>query len=390
LIGGLVALITAYSYVRLTLAYPSKGGTVMFFNRAFGPGFFAGGMSTLLVLSYVAIMALYASAFATYGASLLPLAERAFWQVVLKCGIIVALALANLISPRLVEKSEGLFNVGKMSILLLFVVIGLASNKLTLQRLAPSEWVPAADIIASGMLVFLSYEGFELIANASIRIKDPGRTLPYAYYGSVVVATLMYVLIVVVALGHLTFDALSRAQDYSLCAAAETFMGRPGFILLAVGAILATASAINADFFGASKLPAVLSSEGEAPLRYGKEVWGRHPYGLLTIMVLVLFLANFMDPHSMSASASAGFLLVFAVVNIANARLASQTRSKKWLSTIGAVVCLGALTTMIVQLSLQPEHRHALWPIAGVAIFPFIYQMLYRSITSWLNRRSRP
>ena len=71
------------------------------------------------------------------------------------------------------------------------------------------------------MLIFLSYEGFELIANASDRIRDPKRTLPLAYYGSIVSAMTLYVLIVVVAIGHLSFEALSAAQDHSVAAAAR-------------------------------------------------------------------------------------------------------------------------------------------------------------------------
>jgi len=74
IVGGVVALLTAYSYVRLSLTYPGKGGTVTFLNRAFGGGRFAGGLNMLLVLSYVIIMALYASAFASYAGGLLPVA----------------------------------------------------------------------------------------------------------------------------------------------------------------------------------------------------------------------------------------------------------------------------------------------------------------------------
>jgi len=59
------------------------------------------------------------------------------------------------------------------------------------------------------MLVFLSYEGFELIANASDRIRHPAKTLPWAYYGSILTAIVLYVLIVVVAIGHLSFAALT-------------------------------------------------------------------------------------------------------------------------------------------------------------------------------------
>jgi uncharacterized protein len=205
----LVALLTAYSYIRLSLTFPGKGGTVTFINQAFGSGIFAGGINTLLVLSYVIVMALYASAFGTYGASFFDAHSRSFWYPVLTSGIIAVLALVNFLSPRLVDESEGLFNAAKLSILLLFIAAGLASSAITFQRLRPSEWVPPLYIVSSGMLVFLSYEGFELIANASDRVKNPERTLPYAYYGSILTAILLYVSIVIVALGHLSFEALS-------------------------------------------------------------------------------------------------------------------------------------------------------------------------------------
>ena len=67
LVGGILALLTAYAYVRLTLAFPGPGGTVTFIGRAFGEGLLAAGLNTLLVFSYVMVMALYAIAFANYG-----------------------------------------------------------------------------------------------------------------------------------------------------------------------------------------------------------------------------------------------------------------------------------------------------------------------------------
>ena len=38
LIGGAIALLTAYSYVGLTLRYPGPGGTTTFIRTAFGQG----------------------------------------------------------------------------------------------------------------------------------------------------------------------------------------------------------------------------------------------------------------------------------------------------------------------------------------------------------------
>src|SRR5674476_1422300 len=67
LLAGLVALLTARSYSLLSKSFPSRGGTVTFVNRAFGPGLFSGGINVLLWLSYIVMLALYCQAFGGYG-----------------------------------------------------------------------------------------------------------------------------------------------------------------------------------------------------------------------------------------------------------------------------------------------------------------------------------
>jgi uncharacterized protein YciI len=49
---------------------------------------------------------------------------------------------------------------------------------------------------------------------------------------------------------------------------------------------------------------------------------------LIYVAVLALAISNLLDLHAMSAAASAGFLVIVALVNTANARLAQQTASK--------------------------------------------------------------
>jgi amino acid transporter len=380
MVGGFVALLTAYSYVRLSLTYPGEGGTVTFLNRAFGTGVLAGGLNILLVLSYVIIMALYAGAFANYASSFLAESARPAGQQVLAPAIIVLLAIVNLVGPALVEKSAVVFNIGKLGILSLFVVAGLLSPALSFSRLGSTSWVSPLEIVGSGMLVFLSYEGFELIANASGHIRKPARTLPVAYYGSIIFAIVLYVLIVVVVIGHLSFAALTAAQDRSVAVAAETFMGNFGRVLLVIGAILATASAINSDFYGASKLPRILAEEKQIPKRFRREVWGRHPWALFVIAGWSIVIIRYVDLHAISASASAGFLVVFAMVNIGNVRLAQQTHSRGWISAVAAAACIGALAVMVVQILGQPHHTRSIWMLAVVLAIPFVYEIGYSKI----------
>lgn len=68
-LAGIVALITSYSYARLSVTYPSQGGTVEFLNQAFGPELITGSLNILLWISYMVMLSLYAYAFGSYGAS---------------------------------------------------------------------------------------------------------------------------------------------------------------------------------------------------------------------------------------------------------------------------------------------------------------------------------
>jgi amino acid transporter len=383
IIGGIVALLTAYSYVRLSLTYPSKGGTVTFLNNAFGPGYFTGSLNVLLVMSYIVLLAVYAYAFATYtAATFFSREEYALCHRVLVSAVVIFLAIINYAGPALAEKSEGFFNLSKLIMLLVFVAIGLFSSGLVFSRMAPAEWVPAPEIIAAGMLVFLSYEGFELIANVSDQVKDPERTLPLAFYGSVATALVFYVLIITVVLGHMSFNAITDSRDYALSAAAELLMGKAGFVLLAVGAILATASAINAGLFGASKLPMMLAEEAEASTIYERRYRGRYPAGLAVISILILIIVNFLDLRSLSVAASTGFIVIFLIVNIANAKLAAETGSKRYVSVTAAAVCVIALAIMLVQTGRSPKDRKDLIFVGGLMILPFIYQLIYRTAKS--------
>ena len=380
LLGGAIALLTAYSYVHLSLTYPGKGGTVTFIEKGFGNGLFGSSMNVLLVFSYVVLLAVYADAFGTYAANFLPVDQRHYWHIGLRSAVIVLMALINLLGPSLVDRFEGFFNVGKLSILAAFVVAGLAGSGLTFSRLGTSDWVSLPKIIASGMAVFLSYEGFELIANASDRIRNPRRNVPLAFYGSVFTAIVLYFFIIVVTLGYLSFEALQQAANYPLSAAAEIFMGRTGFVLLSVGALLATASAINAGIFGASKLPITLAQMGEAAGIWDREVWQRHPAGLIYVAASALVISNVLNLHAMSAAASAGFLMIFALVNIANARLSRQTASKGWISKTGAAACLLALATMILQTLREPEHSFEIYCFAALFLLPLIAQIVRRAL----------
>ena len=80
----------------------------------------------------------------------------------------------------------------------------------------------------------------------------------------------LYVLVAFVAVGNLAPATIARERDYALAAAARPFLGSAGFKLIAIAAVVSTASAINATLYGAAKFTYLMARHGELPERLGE------------------------------------------------------------------------------------------------------------------------
>jgi amino acid transporter len=231
------------------------------------------------------------------------------------------------------------------------------------------------------MLIFLNYEGFELIANAAKNVANPKRSLPIAYVGGVLIVIALYVLIVMVVVGHLSFTEVARDSDDALSVAASDFMGRAGYIGIAVAALMATSSAINATFYSTGRLAYIVAKTGELPKELERSMRGQHFEGTIIAAVLALLVANFVPLEAIATMGSAGFLLLFMAVNIANVRLAGDTGSRAWLSGLAALSTAIALVVLCVEVDENPAARNHLWILVGMILASFGIEIAYRSMT---------
>jgi amino acid transporter len=162
-------------------------------------------------------------------------------------------------------------------------------------------------------------------------------------------------------------------------------MGRAGFILIGIAAILSTASAINATLYGAARISYIIAKDGELPDFLERKVWHKPIEGLLITAALTLVVANFFNIESISMMGSAGFLVLFAAVNIVNVVQYRRTGSSWLVSAVGAVACaaaLGALAWMTAR-----ENPAALWVLVGMLVLSVGIEAIYRTLT---GRRLRP
>ena len=378
-LAGIVAALTCYSYVKLSVRFPSEGGTVTFLNQAYGTGRITGSLNILLWLSYLVTLSLYAFACGSYGATFFPADQHEIWKHVILSAVIVLFTLINMAGATFVGRAEKYIVGVKLAILVLVGGVGLFF--INLQRLSPSTWTNPIPLIAGGMIIFVAYEGFELIANTANDVKNPGKTLPRAYYTTVGFVILLYIVIAIVTVGNLPLDRIRTAQDYALAAAAQPSLGHFGFVLVAVAALLATMSAINATLYGSARVSYIIAKTGELPRELEKTSGksGLPREGLLITSGVSLLMANLFRIDRISTMGSAGFLIIFAMVNLANYLLYRKTGGKRWLSLLGFAVCLVAVGALIWQTArTDPGNIWVLVVMVGASV---LIEVAYRAVT---------
>lgn len=189
-------------------------------------------------------------------------------------------------------------------------------------------------------------------------------------------------------MGSLSTDQIIAAKEYALAAAAKPFMGQAGFSLIAIAALLSTASALNATLYGTSRLSFMIAKSGELPAALEKKIWNQPIEGLLITSGLTLIMANTFDLSGISTMGSSGFLLIFAAVNFANVRLYRRTHSYRWISLLGTVACLAAVIVLLAQTAQTNSHN--LWVVVLMVGLAFSIEALYRSVTNREIRLQHP
>ncbi len=371
-IAGIVAILTAYSYAKLSVAFQSSGGTVTFVDKAFGDNILSGSINFMLWLSYLVTISLYATAFASYGATFFAHKTVLLEHLLISSAIIIP-AIINLISASFVGKSETIIVVIKVT-LLLFVIIAGASH-VDMARMSASHWSPPLSIVVAGMIIFVAYEGFELIANAAQDIKDPDKNLPRAFYLSVIIVIALYVLISMITVGSVSEEVLMKAKDYALAEAAKPSLGHFGFVIVSSAALLSTFSAINATIYGNARLGYSIAKSGNLPKVVMIRKGGVPFYGVFYTALLSLILANSIDLTEIAIIGSASFLLIFTIVNI------SAYTMRKEIKASGAITILSSLfagiALVVLLLHTYSTNPHAVIIFGAFILISILFELIY-------------
>lgn len=376
LLGAAPACITAWSYTRLAGAHPGVGGTMGYFNLAYGGGYLSASLNLMLVVCYAAVAALYAGVFGVYVADLFHW-HGAMAQRVGSCAGIAVVAWANMGRGLWSERAQLPMDVCKFLIMGAFIVVALLSPLWEWDNFAMHRWKSAGSIITTALTIFMSYQGFELIA--AIRRPFRGRALPVAMGLCLLIVTLYYCSMAFCTVGNVNYATAAAESTYLLSSVARRIMGEPGGVLLCTGAIIAAASAVNADVFSAAGIPEEMAARHEMP-RYFLPTQRRHrAVGVLFLCGLLILFVSALSVEELTAVSSLGFLVVYTLVNAAALKLCARTPRYALLpGGAGALICLAAACTVAWQLATGEDHRLLIGITAGMLGLPFAWQALWR------------
>lgn len=324
LIGGIVAAFSVYSYSKLGMKYPDRGGAAKFLLKEFGDGLLAGGMNVFQYIGWIIAMALYATVFAEYACQLLGKSSSGWLGKAISIGIVIVVVAINIMGSKQVARAQTAIIAFELLILLSFVAVGL--TKLHVPTITSSNSGNIVGILSAAGLLYVTYEGFGVVTNAAGSMVNPKKQLPQALFFSLGIVMVIYIVASVVVVMTLGVQGAVANQGHVLATAGKLVLGN----------------------------------------------WGLFITSLIVCIFVVIFPLS-----AVGEMASLAFLLVYAMVNLGHLRIAGQTGAKRWILICSVVLNLALFALLFIQTILN--HETLTWiSVIALLIISFLVELAWR------------
>ncbi len=258
-LAAVVALFTALTYCEFVSIYPRSGEGYLYARKTF-PGPVAYFVGWALVLGYTSSCAFYIASFSSYF-------YHFIWETPFEAlsGVasLVGLTLLNIKGTKESGRFQVMVTVGKVLLLIWFIVGGLPS--VNTADLIDKFSTDAGKIGSTAGLVFITFFGFSAIAATAGEVKNPVKSIPRAIFTAMGVVTVLYTLVVLVVVAA----GLTEYTEAAMGIAAEKFLGPIGGLVIVIGALFSMISASNASVMAGSRVILAMSNLGHFPKEFG-------------------------------------------------------------------------------------------------------------------------
>lgn len=233
-LAGCAVALLVLCFAEAASYFDQPGGAYLYTREAFGSlvGFEVGWMTWI---ARVASVASLSAGFALATSFFWPdAAEIGSWERALVITVpLAALTWINVVGVSVGARTAVGLVIVKSLPLVFFVVVGIFF--MDWSRLALPELPDGRVMGEAALLLLFAYAGFENTAAAAGEYKNPQRDVPFALLTMIAMVTILYTLVMLVALGTLPGLATSESP---LAESAALFLGAWAGILMTIGAMI--------------------------------------------------------------------------------------------------------------------------------------------------------
>ncbi|WP_168012072.1 APC family permease [Halomonas salinarum] len=312
--AAMIVGFSAYSYVKMSNAYPSAGGIGMYLHKAYGPTLPTAFHALLMYFSMVIAQSFLARTFGSYTLELFDGGNRSLLVPLLGVGLLIAAFLINLSANKMIQGVASVLGVIKIGGIILFGVVGmLVADAIGIRTTTEAPAPSVSGFLGATALGILAFKGFTTITNSGAEIQNPHRNVGRAIIVSIALCVAIYALVGFAVASNLSLTEIIATKDYSLAAAARPALGETAVWFTVLLAMLATAGGIIASVFAVSRMLAMLTEMKLVPHRHFHMPGSIQKHTLVYTIVLGLMLTAFFD---LSRIAALG-IIFYLVMDIA-------------------------------------------------------------------------
>jgi amino acid transporter len=267
-LAGLAVALLVLCFAEASSYFDEPGGGYLYTREAFGRfvGFEVGWMTWL---ARVASIASLSNGFALATAYLWPAAATEFWPRAIVITLpLVLLTWINVVGVKAGARTAVVLVIAKTLPLLLFIAVGIFF--VDWSRVAAFETPRPGVLGEAALLLLFAYAGFENTPAAAGEYRNPRRDVPFALLTMILIVTVLYTAVQVVALG--TLPGLAEAAS-PLAESAALFMGAAGALVMTLGAMISIEGNVGNTMLVGPRYLFALASDGYGP----RALAGVHP-----------------------------------------------------------------------------------------------------------------
>jgi APA family basic amino acid/polyamine antiporter len=350
LLAFVVAALTAASYAELVTKYPGAGGAALYVNKAFQAPFVTFMVGFAVLASGLASASAVARAF---GGDYL----KAFVElptVLVALAFILAVAFINFrgISESIrVNVVLTLIEAGGLFLVVLIGVAALSGGEGDLGRpftFKEGASIPLAVLLGSSV-AFYALIGFEDSVNLAEETREPNRIFPWALFGGLIAAGILYILVGFVAALVVNPSTLAGSSGPLREVVDVGPLAVPGQFFSAIALVAVTNTALI-NMIMASRILYGMANQRVVPEALGRvHRTRRTPWASIIFTTLIaLVLVSTGDIGDLAQTTVLLLLLVFAIVNISVLILRRDRVDHRHFTVPAVIPVLGAITCLAV------------------------------------------